>query len=186
MSQYPQICLDIAEHDWIRWHIPEQSAEYARIINVSDAVNSLRSPYKLRSSYQDTRIQNIVKHLRWTVNAGAGAQKKFFRAVEEGGMKLGHFNKHFVKNTRKMASQGNILEFFLLVTLETTFWMENLIQRWTQSGFLFPKSGHFFRFLKKQGRPLLPPPPLVARLWVWLNMHQYPSICLNILEKMLE
>ena len=27
-------------------------------------------------------------------------------------MKLGHFNKHFVKNTRKMASQGNILEFF--------------------------------------------------------------------------
>ena len=39
--------------------------------------------------------------------------------------------------------------FFLLDTLKTTFGMENLIQRWRQSG-------HFFRFLKKErgGLPL--------------------------------
>ena len=36
------------------------------------------------------------------------------------------------------------------------------------------------RFLKGQGRsPLF---PLVAHLWVWLNMHQYPWVCIHILE----
>ena len=38
--------------------------ECARILNVSDAVNNIRSLYKLLSSYQ---IQNIAKHLRWSV-----------------------------------------------------------------------------------------------------------------------
>ena len=41
----------------------KQSAEYARILNVSDAVHSIRSLYKLLSSYQDRHIQNTVKHL---------------------------------------------------------------------------------------------------------------------------
>ena len=53
----------------------KQSAEYARILNVSDA----------------------------------------------GFVELGHFDKHFVKHTRKGAPQGKILEFFLLDTLKTTF-----------------------------------------------------------------
>ena len=45
-------------------YLKKQSAEYARIIlNVSDAVNSIRSQNSL-SSYRDGRIQNIVKHLR--------------------------------------------------------------------------------------------------------------------------
>ena len=35
-------------------------------------------------------------------------------------------------------------------------------------------------FKKWQGRP--PPPPVVAHLWVWLNIHQYPWISLNIPE----
>ena len=33
----------------------------------------------------------------------------------------GHFDKLFVKNTKKEAMQGNILEFFLLDTLKTAF-----------------------------------------------------------------
>ena len=42
--------------------------EYALIIlNVSDAVQSIRSLYKLLSSCQDRRIQNTDKHLRWGV-----------------------------------------------------------------------------------------------------------------------
>ena len=42
----------------------------------------------------------------------------------------GHFDKHFVKNTRRKVPQGNVLEFFL-DTIKTTFGMENFIQRWT-------------------------------------------------------
>ena len=34
----------------------QQSAEYARIMNVPDAVHSIRSLYKLLSSYRDRRI----------------------------------------------------------------------------------------------------------------------------------
>ena len=38
-------------------HIPEkQSAEYVRILNVSDAVHSIRSLYKLLTSYWDRHI----------------------------------------------------------------------------------------------------------------------------------
>ena len=45
-------------------YLKKQSAEYARIIlNVSDAVHSIRSLILL-SSYQDRRIQNTVKHFR--------------------------------------------------------------------------------------------------------------------------
>ena len=64
-------------------------------------------------------------------------------------MELGHFDKHFVKNTRKKVPPEKILEFFLLDTLKTTFWMENWTQRWKQSGPFFPKSGHSCRFSKK-------------------------------------
>ena len=38
-----------------------------------------------------------------------------------GFVKLGHFNKHFIKKSRKKAPQGKILEFFLLDTLKATF-----------------------------------------------------------------
>ena len=60
------------------------------------------------------------------------------------------------------------------------FWMKNLIQRWTQTGAFFSKSGHFFQFSKTvvEASPL----PIAECLSVWLNMHWYPWICLNILE----
>ena len=106
------------------------------------------------------------------------------RKARESGrfVELGHFHKEFVKKkkTEKEALQGNILEFFLLDTLKTTFWMENLTQRWTQSGPFFQKPGHFFQFFKRAGEAS--PLPVVACLWVWLNIYQYPWICLNILE----
>ena len=73
---------------------------------------------------------------------------KFFKAGE-----VSRFDKHFIKNTRKKAPQGNILEFFLLDTLKMD----------TIRAFFFPKSGQFFRFLKK-GRRGFSPPPLVASL----------------------
>ena len=45
--------------------------------------------------------------------------------------------------------------------------------------FFLPKLGHF-DFQKREGKAS--PLPLVASLWVWLNMHQYSWISLNILE----
>ena len=48
-------------------YLKKQSTEYARILNVPDAVHSVRSLYKLLSSYRDRRIQNTVKHLKWSV-----------------------------------------------------------------------------------------------------------------------
>ena len=62
-------------------------------------------------------------------------------------MELGHIDKLFVKNKRKKAPQGKILELFHLDTLTTTFWMEDSTQ-------VKKKSEH------------LPPPyhALVARL----------------------
>ena len=96
-------------------------------------------------------------------------------------MELGHFYKHFVKNTRKKGPAGKRFLAILLDILKTTFWTENLTQRSTQSRPFFPKSRHFFQFLKKdRGGPSLL--SLVAWLWLWLNMHQYPWIPLNILE----
>ena len=50
----------------------------------------------------------------------SGAQPELF--LGRGGfVKLGHFNKYFIKNSIKKASQGKILEFFLLDTLKTIF-----------------------------------------------------------------
>ena len=49
-----------------------------------------------------------------------GAQPEIFQG-RGGFVELGHFNKHFVKNTIKNAPQGKIMELFLLDTLKTTF-----------------------------------------------------------------
>ena len=85
-----------------------------------------------------------------------------------------------LKTQEKKALHGNIVEFFLLHTPKTTFWMENLTQRWTKSGYFFPKSMYFFYFHKRAVE--ITSSPLVARLRAWLNIHQYPWISPNILE----
>ena len=45
------LCLNNAEYVWI--HLNKQSSDYFRIQNVSVAVNSIRSLYKLLSIYRD-------------------------------------------------------------------------------------------------------------------------------------
>ena len=80
----------------------------------------------------------------------SGAQPEIFQG-RGGFVELGHFEKRFVKNTRKKTPKENILELFLLDTLKSTFWMEDSTQGWTQ---LEP----FFLF-SKIGRVGLTPPP---------------------------
>ena len=73
-----------------------------------------------------------------------------------GFVELGHFDKHFIKNMAKK-----------LHNYITTFWMQNLSQRWAQSGSFFPKIRAFFSIFKKgQGRPL--------------SVNEYAPISLNI------
>ena len=66
MSEYPLRMLNMIEYADV--YLKKRSAEYARIIlNVSDAVHSIRSLYSLLSSYRDIHIQNTVKYFRWGV-----------------------------------------------------------------------------------------------------------------------
>ena len=97
-------------------------------------------------------------------------------------MKLSTSENILSKTREKETPQRIILEFFLLDTLKTTFWKENSTQRWTQSRPIFTKSGHLFGFWKRARELSSLRPFLLARLWIWLNMHQYPWISLNILE----
>ena len=85
--------------------------------------------------------------------------QKFFRAGEVYG--LGHFQKPFVKCTRKKVPQGNFLELFLLDTLKTKFWMGDSTQGWTQ-GLFFQNQGTSFDFQKRAGKAS--PSPLVVCL----------------------
>ena len=79
------------------------------------------------------------------------------------------------KTQEKKVMQGNVLDFFLLDTLKTRFWMKNLTERWTHSTFIFPKSRQFF-FIFQKSRGGLHTPLLVDHLCV----AEYASISLNI------
>ena len=97
----------------------------------------------------------LFRKSRYCLNQ-ADAQREMFqsrgRFVEPG-----HFDKLFCKNAREK-------EFFLRDTLKSTFWMENVTQRWTQSRPFFSYiSAIILIFKKRQGSP--PPlPPLATGL----------------------
>ena len=67
-------------------------------------------------------------------------------------VELGHFDKSFVKSARKTRRRReNFWSFLSQVLLKLHFLMEDLTQEWTNLAPLFPKSGHFFGFLKRAG-----------------------------------
>ena len=92
MREYALIMLNIFEYACI--YLNEQSSNNVRILNVSDVVLSIRSIYKLQSSYRERNV-----------NQKPGAQPKMFQG-RGGFVELGHFDKHFVKNTRKKGPAG--------------------------------------------------------------------------------
>ena len=65
MCKYALATLNMTEYVSINWK--KQKAEYARILNISDVVQRIRSLYKLLIIYQDRCIQNAVRHLSWSV-----------------------------------------------------------------------------------------------------------------------
>ena len=97
-------------------------------------------------------------------------------------VKLGALTNLSSKIQEKETPQENILDFFLINTRKTTFWMEDLIQRWTQA--FLSKIWTLFSILKsaKEAYPLLPscaPVSVAEYASVSLNMPKYPWICLN-------
>ena len=105
MCEYALVTLNTIEYPSI--YPKKPSVKYVRTLNMSDTVHSSRSLNKLLSSYQDRHIQNTVKHWRWSVLQkeqclSAGAQPEIFQGTGgRGFLELGHFDKHFVKSTRK-------------------------------------------------------------------------------------
>ena len=68
MREYASITLNIIEYAGI--YLKKQSAEYGKILNVFDVVHSIRSQYKLLSSYSDRylfRLLNIYHVAFWKV-----------------------------------------------------------------------------------------------------------------------
>ena len=54
MCEYALVMLNMLEY--ARIYLNKESSEYARILNVSDAVHSIRSLCKLLSSYRDRDV----------------------------------------------------------------------------------------------------------------------------------
>ena len=61
MREYALITLNTIEYAGI--YLKNQSAEYARVLNVSNAVHSIRSLYKLRNSYRDRDVFRTLSNI---------------------------------------------------------------------------------------------------------------------------
>ena len=61
MREYALITLDMIKYVGI--FLKKESAEYDRILNESDAVDSIRSLYKLLSSYRDRDIFRTLSNI---------------------------------------------------------------------------------------------------------------------------
>ena len=81
-----------------------------------------------------------------------------------------------LKTQKKRAPQENILQFFLLDTIITTCWMENLTKDGHNLGLFPQKIRALFSISKKDMRALLHPPPMLG---TW-TVVKYASISLNI------
>ena len=61
MREYALIALNMIEYVGI--YLKNQHSEYARTLNVSDSVHSIRSLYKLLSSYRDTDVFRTLSNI---------------------------------------------------------------------------------------------------------------------------
>ena len=61
MSEYALITVNMIEYAGI--YLKSQSAEYASILDLSDAVHSIRSLYKLLSSFWDRDVFKTLSNI---------------------------------------------------------------------------------------------------------------------------
>ena len=114
------ISLKIIQHNWqLTLWLRSQAGEFI-FAAVCDRICNVYLGGSKSSPHDDFKIIEITTKSAGQFQSNAGAQPEIFQG--KGGLVgLGHFCKHFVKNTRKKATQGKIWEFFLLDTLKTTF-----------------------------------------------------------------
>ena len=185
MSEYALITLNMIKYGGI---YPKNSVEYARIIlNVPDAVHSIRSMYNLLSNYQDRCIQRSqtfkMEHFPKRIMPECRCARRIF-AGQGGGVELGTSISISSKTQAKEAPQGNTLDLFS----PRYFWNYILNGKFNQTmgtvrAFL-PRSGHVFWFSKRAGATslLLPrctPVSMAEYAWISLNIPKYPSKYLN-------
>ena len=91
-------------------------------------------------------------------------------------MELGHFDKHFIKTQEKKGTQRNILGFFLVDTIKTTFWMEYLKDGHIQ-GISSQNQGTISDLTRTRGPPRLPFCTCTP-----VNVAKYASLSLNNLK----
>ena len=139
----------------------------------------IQQGHKLQSSYRNRDVLITLSN----ISDGAFGKRnnarvpvrsqKFFRAWTV------LWNKGTLINiSSKTQEKRKHFAVFLQDNLKITFWMENVTQKWTKSWSFFLKSRHFFSiFKKREGKSTSY--PLVAHIWVWLAMHQYPWISPN-------
>ena len=100
-----------SEYAWMwlnnAWINCSDLSNYGRVLNMSEAYPEHCQRFKTESCAK--RIVPECRHITKSFESRGGF------------MELGYFNKHFVKNTSEK-----------LCNYTTTFWMENLSQRWTQ------------------------------------------------------
>ena len=109
------------------------------------------------------RIWQICKYVRVT----HGAEYAWF-------VKLGHFDKYFIKNRWKKPCRKTFWKIFTWILFSS---LPNLIQRQTQSRIFFRNSGHLFRFQKRAGEAS--PLSVAKYASISLNIPTYLLKCLN-------
>ena len=82
MHEYALITLNMIEY--VAIYLKKQSAEYARILYVSDAVHSIRSLYK---------YQPVIETEAYSDHCQTFKMERF--------LELWYFDKHILKNTRQ-------------------------------------------------------------------------------------
>ena len=105
MSQHMWICLNNTEYDWICQHIPDRTDCW--ICRNSELITEQLSTHTYSDHCQTFKIERFAKRIMPECRCAArNFQVRKGRFVE-----LGHIDKEFVKNTRKILRSR--MEIFL-------------------------------------------------------------------------
>ena len=165
MHEYVLIMPRMFEHACI--YLKKQSSEYTRILNVSVALHSIRRLCKLWSSYRD-------RHIALSNMCLYACNQKFFRAGEVSwnqGTSINISSKTKEKRPHREMFYSPRYPYKYILNGQFNSKM-NTIRAF------FPKSGHFFQFLKVERGGLT---PLLSYMPVSVTL--YVSIFLNILYR---
>ena len=95
--------------------------------------------------------KNQLKTIAEVYRLKAGVQSDTFQG-RGGFVKLGHFDKHFIKKSRKKSLRGKMFEvFFSQVLLKLYFEWQIQPRDGHNQGFFFQSKGSFFDFQKRAG-----------------------------------